>query len=63
MEQCWRGQAPGFVLIYDLPDGREELRLRNTHSLIYRYIVEHFERLSDSPNSTYQIYTGRKPVK
>ncbi|WP_258039195.1 hypothetical protein [Nitrosospira multiformis] len=55
--------SPGFVLIYDLPlDGREELRFRNTHPLIYRYIVEYFDRLPDPPNLPYQIYTSRKPA-
>ena len=56
--------SPGFVLIYDLPlDGREELRFRNTHPLIYRYIIEHFDQVFDSPNPVYQIYTGRKPAE
>jgi hypothetical protein len=56
--------SPGFVLIYDLPlDGREELRFRNTHPLIYRYIIEHFDRLPDSFNPAYQIYTSRKPAR
>jgi hypothetical protein len=56
--------SPGFVLIYDLPlDGREELRFRNTHPLIYRYIIGHFDRVPDSPNPVYQIYTGRMPGK
>ena len=52
---------PGFILIYDLPlDAREELRFRNTHPLIHQYIVDNFERLSDSPSSVYQIYTAKK---
>lgn len=56
--------SPGFVLIYDLPlDGREELRFHNTHPLIYRYIVEHFNRLPDSPNPAYLIYTSRKSAR
>ncbi len=54
---------PGFILVYDWPlDGREELRFRNTHSLIHRYIVDNFELLPDSPNPAYQIYKPRKPV-
>lgn len=54
----------GFVLIYGLPlNGREELRFRNTHPLIYRYIVEHFDVRPDSPNPAYQIYTSGRPAK
>lgn len=51
---------PGFALIFDLPlDGRDELRFQNTHPLIHRYILDHFERLSDSPNPAYQIYRAK----
>lgn len=54
---------PGFILIYDWPlDGREELRFRNTHPLIHRYILENFEMLADSPNPAYQIYKPRNPA-
>jgi TRAP-type C4-dicarboxylate transport system permease small subunit len=52
---------PGFILIFDFPlDGREELRFRNTHALIHRYILDNFEMLPDSPNLAYQIYTVKK---
>lgn len=51
---------PGFVLVIDRPlDGREELRFRNSHPLIYQYILDHFERLPDSPNPAYQIYRDK----
>lgn len=48
---------PGFAFVFDLPlDGRDELRFQNTHPLIHQYILDHFERLPDSPNPAYQIY-------
>ena len=51
---------PGFAIVYDYPlDGREELRFQNTHALIYQYIQNHFDRLSDSPNPAYQIYKAK----
>lgn len=54
---------PGFALVVDFPsDGREELRFRNTHPLIHQYILDHFERLPDSPNPAYLIYTEKGGV-
>ena len=51
---------PGFAFVFDFPlDWREELRFQNTHPLIYQYIVDHFERLPDSPNPAYQIYKAK----
>lgn len=48
---------PDFALVLDLPlDGRDELRFRNTHPLIYQYILDHFERLPGSPSSAYQVF-------
>ncbi len=55
-----KAAKPGFALIFDLPlDGRDELRFRNTHPLIHQYILNHFERLPDSPNPAYQIYRAK----
>jgi hypothetical protein len=52
---------PGFALVLDLPlDGRDELRFQNTHPLIYQYILDHFERLSDSPSPSCQIYRAKR---
>ncbi|MGD0282328.1 MAG: hypothetical protein ABSB95_08210 [Dissulfurispiraceae bacterium] len=52
---------PGFALVSDLPvDGRDELRFQNTHPLIYQYILDHFERLPDSPNPAYRIYRAKE---
>ena len=54
----------GFALIIDLPlDGREELRFKNTNPLIYRYIVDNFDRVSDSPNPAYQIYKAKEDAQ
>jgi hypothetical protein len=52
---------PGFVLVYDLAlDGREELRFKNTHPLIDRYIRETYAPVEGyTPNPSYQIYRTR----
>jgi hypothetical protein len=52
---------PGFAFVLDLPlDGRDELRFRNTHPLIYQFILDNFEPLPDSPNPAYKIYKRRE---
>jgi hypothetical protein len=59
-----KAAMPSFALVFDFPlDGRDELRFRNTHPLIYQYILDHFERLPDSPNSAYQIYKAKENVQ
>jgi hypothetical protein len=56
-----RAARPAFAFVLDLAlDGRDELRFINTNPLIHRYIVEHFERLPDSPNPAYQIYKAKQ---
>ena len=51
---------PGFVLIYDFAlDGHEALRFQKSHALLYHYIIDHFERLPDSPKSVYEIYIAK----
>lgn len=48
---------PRFVVIFDLPlDGREELRYRYTHPLMYRYIQENFKRIPYPQVPSYEIY-------
>lgn len=55
-----RKAKPGFAMVYDLPlDGRDELRFKNTHPLIYQYILDNFEPLPNPPNPAYQIYKGK----
>ncbi len=52
--------APGFAIVFDLPlDGRDDLRFRNTHKLIYQYILENFEQLPNSPDKALEIYRAR----
>ena len=51
-----RVTKPGFIVIFDLAlDNREELRYRNTHPFIQKYIEEHFIPLK-SANPAYHLY-------
>jgi hypothetical protein len=55
---------PGFVLIDDTPlDGRDALRFKNTHPLIYQYISNNFILLPDSSKPAYQIYKSEKSTQ
>lgn len=59
-----KAAKPNFALVFDFPlDGRDELRFQNTHPLIYQYILNHFEQLSYSPNSAYQIFKAKEALK
>lgn len=50
---------PGYAFIYDLAlDGRDELRFRNTHPLIFQYILDHFQPVA-SPNPDYLIFKAK----
>jgi hypothetical protein len=52
---------PGFAFVLDLPlDGHDELRFRNTHPLIYQFILDNFDYIPDSPNPAYKIYKRRE---
>ncbi len=58
-----RTAMPKFAIVLDLPlDGRDELRFRNTHPLIHRYILDNFDRLPKSSNPAYQVYTAKEGV-
>lgn len=52
---------PGFVFVFNIPlDGRDELRFRNTHPLIQKYIMNNFERIPlESQNSSYEVYKAK----
>jgi hypothetical protein len=52
---------PGFAIVIDSAlDGRDELRFKNTHPLLYQYLVDNFDRLDGyTKNPAYQIYTNR----
>lgn len=53
----------GLILIYDRAlDGQESMRFRNTHPLTYRFILDHFRRLPDSPDPRYELYVPREPA-
>lgn len=56
---------PGFAIIIDAPlDEREELRFRNTHPLVNKYIREHFGRLDGfTPDPPYQLYIGKQTTQ
>lgn len=52
---------PGFAIVFDLAlDGHDELRFRNTHPLIYQYILDNFVPLPRSPNPAYQFYRAKR---
>jgi len=47
---------PGFAIVWDFPlDGRDELRFKNTHPLIQKYIEENFDIYVD-PNASKEFY-------
>lgn len=51
---------PRFIFILDMPlDGREELRFRNTHPLIYQFIVNNFVPVQETPNPAYLILKAK----
>lgn len=55
-----KAAKPGFAFIFDMPlDDREELRFKNTHPLIYQYILNNFDSISHPHNPAYHIYKAR----
>lgn len=55
---------PGFVLIYDFAlDGKDELRYENTHSIIYQYILDNYDPITELLHyQGYQIYKRKKNI-
>lgn len=52
-----KASRPGFAFVVDMAlDGREELRFKNTHPIIYQYILDNFVSVSHSYGPAYQIY-------
>ena len=53
---------PGFVLLNDFPlDNREELRFRNSHSIMDQYIRDNFIQLHGYTNNPdYRLYKSRR---
>ncbi|HDZ90280.1 MAG TPA: hypothetical protein ENH37_06340 [Deltaproteobacteria bacterium] len=51
-----------WVILGDVPfDGRDELRFRNTHHLLWRYITDHFEPVqADGLPGNYQLLKRKK---
>ena len=48
---------PRFAIILDLAlDGRDELRFRTTHPLIYKYILDNSRPVNATPEPTFGIY-------
>lgn len=55
---------PGFAFIIDSPlDGREDLRFKHTHPLIYQYITTHFDQVPELSNRAYKIYKVRSTAQ
>ncbi len=52
---------PQCVLLLDAPlDGHDELRFRNTHPLLYQYIIENFEPVSGLAEPPYFLYQAKQ---
>lgn len=55
-----KASRPGFAFIFDMAlDGREDLRFRNTHPLMYQFILNEFEEVPHPQNPVYQIFKAR----
>lgn len=56
-----KASGAGFAFVLDLPlDGRDDLRFGQTHPLLHRHLVDHFEALPGSPNPAYRIFKARE---
>ncbi|MFT8417545.1 MAG: hypothetical protein ABF636_01765 [Acetobacter sp.] len=55
-----KAAKPGFVLLWNLAlDGHDDLKFKNTHPLINRYIMDNFSPVPYMQNPDYQIYKER----
>ena len=55
-----KAARPGFVIIQDVAlDGRDDLRFKVTHPLIYRYIQDNFSPAPIAARPEYQAYVPR----
>jgi len=55
-----RESKPGFAIVLDRAlDGRDKMRFRHTHPLIYRYILDNFVPVTNSFRPEIQIYKAR----
>lgn len=57
-----RDHSIGVVVVQDVPvDGRDDLRFKNTHPLLQRYITQHFDALpSGDRDPSIQVYVPSK---
>jgi hypothetical protein len=56
-----REANPGFILISNIPlDGREDMRFKNSHRLIYQYLKENYELVNEPlAQPMMMIFKGR----
>lgn len=51
---------PRFIILSNYAlDGRDVLRFRNTHPLVYQYIKTHFRQRLDPPDFPYEVYISK----
>lgn len=60
-----RSANPGFVVLVnsELDAGRDDLRFRNTHPLVQKFIEDNFDLLPNAPSADYQIFKNRDVAK
>ncbi len=59
-----KAATPSFAFVFNMAlDGREDLRFKNTHPLIYQYILNNFESVPHAHNPAYEIYKSKGAEK